>query len=66
MIHLSPTSTSFAYVECDVPEGQTLVEWRLELDAARRAERDANRTLRLPRLSRLSRVPRLRTAWGTS
>ena len=44
------TSTSFAYVECDIPEGQTLDEWRRERAAARRAERPARRLLRLPRL----------------
>lgn len=60
MIYLTPTSTSFAYVESDIPEGQTLVGWRLDLDAARRAERDARRSFRLPRL------PRLRPAGATS
>lgn len=30
-------ATSFAYVECDLPEGQTLTEWRRERAAARRA-----------------------------
>jgi hypothetical protein len=63
MTSIAPTSTSFAYIQCDIPEGQTLVEWRLELDAARRAERDARRTFRMPRLPRL---PRLRPALGTS
>ena len=31
------TYMSINYVECDIPEGQTLVEWRRELNAARRA-----------------------------
>jgi hypothetical protein len=30
-------ATSFAYVECDLSEGQTLAEWRRERAAARRA-----------------------------
>jgi hypothetical protein len=56
------SSTSFAYIDCDIPDGQTLVEWRLELDAARRAERRASRTFRMPRLPRM---PRLRPVWST-
>ena len=53
--------TSLAYVESDIPEGQTLVEWRLEQDAARRAQRRVRRrSLRLPGLPRL---PLLRPAW---
>jgi hypothetical protein len=53
---------SIAYVECDIPEGQTLVEWRLEQDAARRAERRVRR--RRPRLlPAVPRLPRLRPAW---
>jgi hypothetical protein len=56
---LAPTSV--AYVDSDIPEGQTLVEWRVELDAARRAQRRVpRRTLRVPRLPRL---PLLRPAW---
>ncbi|HEY0344515.1 MAG TPA: hypothetical protein VGC59_07700 [Solirubrobacteraceae bacterium] len=56
---LAPTSV--AYVDSDIPEGQTLVEWRVELDAARRAQRHVpRRTLRVPRLPRL---PLLRPAW---
>jgi hypothetical protein len=43
----SMSSTSFAYVECDIPEGQTLVEWRRELEAARAAARPARRRVRL-------------------
>jgi hypothetical protein len=54
--------TSIAYVESDIPEGQTLVEWRLEQDAARRAERRVRR--RTPRLLPVvPRLPRLRPAW---
>jgi hypothetical protein len=54
--------TSIAYVESDIPEGQTLVEWRLEQDAARRAERRVRR--RVPRLlAVVPRLPRLRPAW---
>jgi hypothetical protein len=36
-------ATSFAYVDCDVPEGQTLAEWRRERDAARRAAQPRRR-----------------------
>jgi hypothetical protein len=53
--------TSVAYGESDIPEGQTLVEWRLEQDAARRAERRVRR--RRPRLfPAVPRMPRLRPA----
>ncbi len=40
-------STSFAYIACDVPAEQTLVEWRREQHAARRTQRPARRRLRL-------------------
>ena len=54
-------STSVAYIDSDIAEGQTLVEWRLEQDAARRAERRVRRrSFRLPALPRL---PLLRPAW---
>jgi hypothetical protein len=50
------------YVESDIPEGHTLVQWRLEQDAARRAERRVRR--RSPRLlTGVPRLPRLRPAW---
>ena len=49
MTSTSPSSPSFAYVDCDVPPEQTLVEWRREREAARRAERAARRPLRLTR-----------------
>jgi hypothetical protein len=39
-------ATSFAYIQCDVPEGQTLAEWRRERDAARRAARRPRRRYR--------------------
>ena len=42
---ISMSSTSFAYIECDIPEGQTLVEWRRDLEAARAAARPARRRL---------------------
>jgi hypothetical protein len=54
-------STSVAYIDCDVAEGQTLVEWRLEQDAARRADRRVRR--RSFRLLGLPRLPLLRPAW---
>jgi hypothetical protein len=34
---------SISYVESDIPEGQTLLQWRRELDAARREQRLATR-----------------------
>jgi hypothetical protein len=49
--------TSFAYVDCDVPAGQSLDEWRRQRDAARRAERPARRRFR---------TPRLRPVWSTA
>ena len=57
---LAPTSV--AYVDSDIRDGQTLVEWRRELDAARRAERPVRRR-RSPRLPQLPRLPLLRPAW---
>ena len=54
-------STSVAYVDSDIPEGQTLVEWRAELNAARRAQgRISRRTRRVPHHPR---PPLLRLAW---
>jgi len=50
MTSTAPSSTSFAYIDCDIPDGQTLVEWRRDRNAARRAERRVRRTFRLPRL----------------
>jgi hypothetical protein len=52
------TPTSFAYVDSDIADGQTLVEWRLERDAASRAARRGRR-----RSFRLPRLPLLRPAW---
>ena len=46
------SSTAFAYIECDVPAEQTLIQWRREREAARRAERRARRLLRVPLLRR--------------
>ncbi|CAA9553070.1 MAG: hypothetical protein AVDCRST_MAG79-2853 [uncultured Thermoleophilia bacterium] len=43
-------STCFSSIACDVPERQTLGEWRRDRDAARRAERRARRIFRLPTL----------------
>ena len=54
--------TSVAYVDCDIPDGQTLVEWRLERDAARRAERRVRRRRTRPAVG-VPRLPRLRPAW---
>ena len=49
MTSTAPASPSFAYVACDVPPDQTLVEWRREREASRRAERAARRPPRLMR-----------------
>jgi len=38
-----PSSTAFAYIDCDVPGEQTLVEWRRERDAVRGAQRPPRR-----------------------
>jgi hypothetical protein len=46
MTSSAPSSTSFAYIQCDVPAEQTLVEWRRDRDAARAAERAVRRTMR--------------------
>jgi hypothetical protein len=56
---LAPASV--AYVDSDIPEGQMLVDWRLEHDAARRAERSV--PWRTFRVGRLPRLPLLRPAW---
>ena len=50
-----------AYVESDIRDGQTLVEWRLELNAAHRAERRVRRRPR--RAFGLPHLPLLRPAW---
>jgi hypothetical protein len=52
------THLSISYVECDIPGDQTLVEWRRELDAARRAQRRAPRNFRF--------FPRLPFVWSAS
>jgi hypothetical protein len=58
------TLTSVAYVESDIPDGQTLVDWRRELDAARRRVDAAQRAERRRRRSfGLPRLPLLRPAW---
>jgi hypothetical protein len=40
----APSPHSFSYIDCDVPAGKTLTEWRREREAARRAERPRHRT----------------------
>lgn len=57
MTTTTPSSTSFAYIDCDVPGEQSLAEWRRERDAARRAP------CRPRRAQRLSRM--LRRRWAT-
>ena len=47
MTPFAPTSTSFAYVESDIPAGQTLAEWRRDRELQRAAERRVRRSLRL-------------------
>ena len=42
-------ATSFAYIDCDVAEGQTLSDWRRERDAARRAAQAPRRRFRFAR-----------------
>lgn len=37
---------SFAYIDCDVPAGQTLREWRREREATRRAAQPPRRRFR--------------------
>ena len=53
----TPASAAFAYVESDLADEQTLVEWRRERHAARQAARMTRRMPRLPRL--------LRARWAT-
>ncbi len=48
--------TPFAYVDCDLGDDQTLVEWRREQDALHRHARRSRR----PRVTHL--FPRLRPA----
>jgi hypothetical protein len=65
LISADLTPTSVAYVDSDIPDGQTLVEWRRELDAARPqldAARRAERRVRR-RSFGLPRLPLLRPAW---
>ncbi len=58
-----PDSHSFAYVECDIPDGVTLVEWRRDKVAAERRTRlevrEARAARRSAALKRL--LPRLGT-----
>jgi hypothetical protein len=37
------THLSISYLESDIPEGHTLLQWRRELDAARREQRRPRR-----------------------
>ena len=64
MTAAADTSHFFQYVDCDVPEEATLVEWRREQDRRRRSEssRPARRvpSLRLPSL----RMPRPRVRFA--
>jgi hypothetical protein len=39
-------ATSFSYIDCDIPDGQTLAEWRRERNAARRAAQPPRRRFR--------------------
>ena len=59
------TLTSVAYVDSDIADGQTLVEWRRERDAARRELHAARRPQRRWRRRSfgLPRLPLLRPAW---
>jgi hypothetical protein len=64
MTAATDTSHCFQYVDCDVPDGATLLAWRREQDRERRAEagRPAFRrpSLRLPSL----RAPRPRVRFA--
>ena len=46
-------ATAFMYIDADVSDGQTLLGWRREREAARRAERYERRFLRFPRRDRI-------------
>jgi hypothetical protein len=59
MTSTAPTHTAFAYIDCDVPAGQTLLGWQRDVLAARRAARR-------PRFLRLPRRPRPRPAASAS
>ena len=61
---LRSTDIPLLYVDCDIPDGVTLVEWRLEKVAAERRDRDAAREARSrARTAALKRrLPRLRPA----
>lgn len=50
MTSTPPSSTCFAYIECDVPGEQTLAEWRRDRNATPSAERRPRRSLKLLRL----------------
>jgi len=39
----APTHTAFLYIDSDVPPGQTLREWRRDLERERREERRRER-----------------------
>ncbi len=58
MTTTTPSSTSFAYIDCDVPGEQTLADWRRDRAAARRAQRR-------PRRRALGRSRMLRLRWAT-
>ena len=58
MTTTTPASTSFAYIDCDVPGDQTLADWRRDRAAALRAQRRPRR-----RVTGLLRV--LRPRWAT-
>ena len=49
----------FQYIDCDVPDGATLVEWRREQDSRRRPG-STRPSLRIPSL----RVPRMRVRFA--
>ena len=55
------TDISLQYVECDIPDGVTLVEWRRTKDAAERRSRDEARSeARAARAASLKRLlPRI-------
>ena len=55
---LSTTATPLLYIECDVPEGQTLRDWRRARDAAHPVVTPMSSVLRRVRRARRARSPR--------
>ena len=52
-------TTPMMYIDCDVPEGQTLRDWRRARDAAHPVMTPMSSVLRRVRRSRRARSPRI-------